>query len=185
MQEGPSIRPVNRAGPVLPPTASSVAAARRFVEEVLSAAGLEEPGWTATQLVSELATNAVIHARTEFVVEVSQTDHTVRVEVHDFSPAVPAQRRYGEESTTGRGLRLVDTMAGQWGVLKHGKGKTVWFEIDLSSRSTAFTWDDGEEVDLDDLLDQFGSDEDLGGGTRAMGASAWTRTAPVALLLAA
>lgn len=173
---------MNRAGRVLPPTASSVAAARRFVEEVLSAVGLEEPGWTATQLVSELATNAVIHARTEFVVEVTQTDDKVRVEVHDSSPVVPAQRRYGEESTTGRGLRLVDTMAGEWGVETHARGKTVWFEIDLSSRSTALTWDDGEEVDLDDLLSQFGDDDDLDGSSRAGNASAWASGVPLAML---
>ena len=159
-----------------------MAAARRFVEDVLSAVGLEEPGWTATQLVSELATNAVIHARTEFVVEVAQTADKVRVEVRDSSPVVPAQRRYGEESTTGRGLRLVATMAGEWGVETHGNGKTVWFEIDLSSRSTALTWDDGEEVDLDDLLSQFGNDDDLGDSSRGGSGSAWASGLPLAML---
>ena len=133
------------------------------MERTFAAWGLDEPGWTATQLISELATNCVIHARTEFVVEITREGDRVRVRVRDSSPAVPAARRYGQESTTGRGLRMVESMSLQWGVELHstGGGKSVWYELDTSGRNTALTWDDGEEVDLDALLDQVG-DDDLG-----------------------
>lgn len=142
-------------GCTLPPEGASVAAARRHVERVLDGWGVEGTGWVCLQLISELATNAVLHARTPFTVELSRDHDVIRVCVQDGSPVRPGVRRYADDSTTGRGLRLVESMATDWGVERAGSGKTVWFEVHAVDRSTAHAWDDGDEVDLDALLSRY------------------------------
>lgn len=139
-------------GCTLPPSASSVADARRFVEQALEGWGLEAAAWTARQLVSELATNAVLHARTTFQVEVHREDGVVRISVCDSSSLQVGVRRYGTQSTTGRGLRLVESMSVGWGVEVLPAGKAVWFTLPATGPGTAQAWDDGSEVDLDALL---------------------------------
>lgn len=154
----------------LPPDVASVAAARHYVEKTLSGWGVDEASWTCVQLVSELATNAVIHARTEFVIEVSRHADVLRVCVQDTSQVPPGLRRYAEDSTTGRGLRLVESMSSNWGVSTASLGKVIWFEIDLSRRGTVESWDDGTEIDLHVLLDEFGDEEDRGAVTASVAA---------------
>lgn len=139
----------------LPPAPDSVSAARRFVERTLAGWELQSVGWTAAQLVSELATNAVLHAATEFTVQLSRHGDTVRIGFADGSPVTPSVRHYRSDATTGRGLRLVDTMSSAWGVDTHEVGKTIWFEIAIDLRGTVRTWDDDEDVDLDLLMSQF------------------------------
>lgn len=129
--------------------------ARRFVAAVLERWGVGDAAWTCLQLISELATNAVIHARTEFTVEVGRDGDVLRVCVHDASPVAPGVRRYAADSTTGRGLRMVESMSAEWGVQPVGFGKTIWFELDLSRRGTAHSWDDDTEIDLEALLNSF------------------------------
>ena len=89
----------------------------------------------ALLLVSELVTNAMLHAQTEAEVEVECHDHTVRVAVSDGVPA-GIDPESGHQSHTvgapsGRGLRIVDALAHRWGVSVHEAGKTVWFELNL------------------------------------------------------
>lgn len=127
---------VTAASTSLPAEPASVPAARRFVRAVLQGSGLQAAWETAQMLVSEVATNAVLHARTAFTVEVVRDGERVRVSVTDLSPAVPRQRSYGADSATGRGLRLVDTFAAAWGVDRQpGGGKTVWFEVPTAGDS--------------------------------------------------
>jgi anti-sigma regulatory factor (Ser/Thr protein kinase) len=151
---------VTASGCTLPPETASVAAARRHVEQVLASWDMDAVAWTCLQLISELATNAIIHARSPFAVELTRRGEVVRVCVRDASPVRPGIRRYADTSTTGRGLRLVESMSTSWGVEPAGVGKTIWFELDAGRRSTARSWDDDVDVDLDALLEQFGSDED-------------------------
>jgi anti-sigma regulatory factor (Ser/Thr protein kinase) len=116
-----------KAQVTLPATVSSVPTARHFVESILSGWGLQDLGWTATLIVSELAANAALHARgEEFSVEVSTSAEGVRLEIHDGSLRLPQQRTYSHDSTTGRGLRLVSELAQEWGVERGSAGKTVW-----------------------------------------------------------
>jgi anti-sigma regulatory factor (Ser/Thr protein kinase) len=143
--------------------AASVSAARWYADGVLTAWNVGDLSWTCLQLISELATNAVIHARTEFALELSRHQDKLRVCVRDGSPAKPGLRRYGDDSTTGRGLRLVDSMASSWGVQPIGSGKIIWFEVDLTRPGTAQAWDDGAEVALVALLDDV--DVDVATGT--------------------
>lgn len=167
--DGPTLLRVNSAV-TLPAEAASVSAARRHVELTLEAWGIAEAGWSSVQLVSELATNAVLHARSSFTVEVSRADDRLRVCVQDGSTVRPGVRRYAEDSTTGRGMRLVESLSSGWGVERLGIGKVVWFEIDLANRGTAHAWDDGAEVDLDALLASFDADPDATTASTAVAA---------------
>ncbi len=117
----------------LDPLGEAVGAARRYVRGELARLGRPELEDSAVLAVSELVTNATIHARTPLTVVVTVEDRgTVRVTVRDFSPAPPSVRRYGVEATTGRGLRLVESVSSAWGVDEvprdQGGGKAVWFE---------------------------------------------------------
>lgn len=110
--------------------AGSVSAARRFVSVTLETEGADDAAWTAVQIVSELATNAVVHAATSFTVTVIIDSGLVRVAVTDSKPLVAAtQRHFSDYTTTGRGLRLVERMSRAWGVDTANDTKTVWCEI--------------------------------------------------------
>lgn len=82
-----------------------------------------------TLLVSELVTNAVLHARCDFEVHVESGHHLVRIEVSDGSTLTPTIREHDDDAMTGRGLALVEQLASSWGVTRHDGGKTVWFEV--------------------------------------------------------
>ncbi len=117
----------------LDPLAEAVATARRYVRAALTQLDRADLEDNAVLGVSELVTNATIHAQTPLTVTVVPTaTGTVRITVRDFSAALPRQRRYGVEATTGRGLRLLESASSAWGV-EHvsddvGDGKAVWFE---------------------------------------------------------
>lgn len=114
---------------VFPPLPESAPAARLFVLSAVMTAQDDAEEKLAT-LVSELATNAILHARTPFKVKVRQDDATIRVSVSDQSPATPVRKSFGPKQPTGRGLLIVESFADRWGVSPSRDGKTVWFEID-------------------------------------------------------
>lgn len=147
--------PVLTARVVLPGLSSSVPTARHFVESVLTAWGHEDSAWAGALLVSELAANCALHARTEFSVQVLQTEAGIRVEVRDGSVRIPQPRTYGADATTGRGLQLVDQIGADWGVIPRADGKTVW--VALPSPATPL--DDADPNDTDRVLAGFADDE--------------------------
>ena len=111
------------------PEASSARAARAFV-----AAALPDHDGLDTRValaVSEVASNAILHARTPFTVCVVVDPDRVRVEVTDQDPRIPVRQEYAVDSVTGRGLAIVDQLSDRWGADGHEGDKTVWFEIDL------------------------------------------------------
>ena len=123
------------AAGTFPPAPAAVRAAREFVVDLLVGGEVAD---TAALLVSELATNAVEHARTDFTVRVA-LGPTVRVEVADRSPALPVQRHVPVQAERGRGLAIVDSLAIRWGTSSTPEGKVVWFELpagDPAPRST-------------------------------------------------
>ena len=79
--------------------------------------------------LSELATNAVLHAHTDMIVRISCSSFQLRVEVEDSSPATPQQRSYSTTSTTGRGLALVAAITRDHGITSTVTGKIVWFTL--------------------------------------------------------
>ncbi len=109
---------------------TSVAAARRFVREVLSAEHVaDETVDTAELLTSEVVTNAIVHARSSPRLVVNLDSRRVRVEVHDASMAVPVRRNASLDALGGRGLAIIDELAQDWGVVAEPTGKLVWFEL--------------------------------------------------------
>lgn len=82
---------------------------------------------TAALLVSELATNAVRHAKSPFTVAMHHYSGTLDVEVADEDPALPELRVPDVEG--GRGLRIVDALADEWGIRPRDTGKCVYFRL--------------------------------------------------------
>ena len=113
----------------LPPDPRSAGAARRFVTRALHELGEDRLSELAELLVSELVTNAVLHARTTITLEVCHTGPGVRVGVVDASPRGPRQREFSDQATTGRGLTLVESLSSSWGTEPTRNGKSVWFEL--------------------------------------------------------
>ena len=115
---------------VLAGTPTSVRKARVFAAGVLRESGVEASIVELTcLLVSELVTNAVVHARTRVRVTASADAHWVRVEVEDRGPGHPTVRPRSPGIGTGGGLRLVDKLATDWGTTPYPTHKVVWFEI--------------------------------------------------------
>ncbi len=125
----------------------SPGAARGFLCEQLAAWGhpeiaeTSEAGEVALLLVSELVTNGVLHAGTAVGVAVGYDGDSLAVAVTD---GVPGGIEPGPWSTpqhrgapSGRGLRIVDALADDWGVSVHDQGKTVWFELSPRRLATA------------------------------------------------
>lgn len=127
---------------------SSVGEARRFVTRVLKEWDLLNAVDVVSLLVSELATNAVLHARTAYAVVVSRGVDDVRVEVLDGSAIEPRQRQNSPSAATGRGVALVDRLASSWGTRSGSNGfaKCVWFTVPLAGTadsSWSTDWLDG------------------------------------------
>lgn len=113
-----------------PGQVTSVTQARRMVTEQL--AGIPEQVRDAVEmLVSELATNCVRHASSDFSVTIDVEKDHIRVEVTDFGVGRPQVKSPGPSEPNGRGLQIVEILSDDWGVmdLVSDRGKTVWFEI--------------------------------------------------------
>lgn len=109
----------------------SVPAARHFTAEVLDGC---DPAVTeaAVLLVSELATNCVLHTGEGFELAVVRNHREIRVEARDRNQTEPKMCSPAPTDPHGRGLRIVDALASAWGV-EHTPpgGKTVWFTLTL------------------------------------------------------
>ena len=116
----------------LPASPTSPRDARAFVRDLLSTddAALVS---SVELLVSELVTNAVVHASSAPRIEVHLGRESVRVAVRDDDPAMPAPRIPDQARPGGRGLHLVESIATRWGAEPSEHGKVVWFEIDRSA----------------------------------------------------
>jgi anti-sigma regulatory factor (Ser/Thr protein kinase) len=117
-------------GLVVPSVPRSVSLARRFAIARCVALGRDDAVDTVALLVSEVATNAVLHAYGAALrVQVLDRGARVRVEVSDGSPVLPVQRRALAGAEDGRGLALLEALALAWGVKPRPGGKTIWFEV--------------------------------------------------------
>ena len=114
---------------------ASVKAARRFVVECVELLGLQRLP-DVQLMVSELATNAVLHAQSQFDLVLERVDrNTVRVELRDFGQGAPTVVPGEAGSGGGRGLKIVDLLAQKWGVENRpaGQGKSTWFVVSLGA----------------------------------------------------
>ena len=82
-------------------------------------------------LVTELVSNAVLHARTDMLLVVDVVPGRVELRVQDGSPEDPERRELDPQAANGRGLAIVEELATAWGV-DHDRGrKVVWANIEF------------------------------------------------------
>lgn len=141
------IVPLNRPALSLGAGPRSVQQARRWVVDTIRDIDRPELVETAELAVSELVTNAVLHAEPPIEVRVRGTRRHPRVEVRDGSteqPVVPTRARTEIDPadldedlllvTFGRGLDIVSRCADAWGAEIEDTGKVVWFSPAAETR---------------------------------------------------
>ena len=113
-----------------PADLKSARTARRFVAGVLESWGCDELQDSAALLVSELVTNAVVHAHSTVELAVHLRPTRVRVEVIDMAREHVRRRDARDDEQSGRGMALIEALAVAWGIDTLLSGKSVWFEIE-------------------------------------------------------
>ncbi|MEU6573618.1 ATP-binding protein [Streptomyces sp. NPDC046805] len=116
---------------------AAVPEARSFLRQVLADWNISDRLDDALNCLSELATNAVVHAGASaghFDVEVGFLDGCLRIEVRDLSRQTPTRKSPDADDPTGRGLLIVDALSDGWGVEPCVRGgKTVWTEFKIEA----------------------------------------------------
>jgi hypothetical protein len=119
--------------------------ARSFITSACASWGLSHDLTDRVVLaVSELASNAIEHAGTQFTVYARYGQHRFYVAVQDRSPELPVLRAPSTVSARGRGVALVAALADYWGVAAGPCGKLVWARI---TTPCAGAPPDGDEAD--------------------------------------
>jgi hypothetical protein len=104
-------------------------AVRRFVIDTLDEWGQSDLTDDAALVVSELASNALLHAESPFRVSIRWRGPVVRLSVHDASCLFPVCRAAPSEVPGGRGVGIVASLARRWGTDPVPEGKVVWAEL--------------------------------------------------------
>jgi anti-sigma regulatory factor (Ser/Thr protein kinase) len=143
--------PPHVASTKLRPEALAASSARRFVRSLLDRWQLLELSDVAELCVSELVTNAVLHARTPIQVEVRAGAGSLHVDVCDSGGGridlLPPEEP-GESLESGRGLYIVQALSARTGVKPSRGGTCIWFELDLPPDDAA-TAERAGHADLD------------------------------------
>ncbi|MFF3542735.1 SpoIIE family protein phosphatase [Streptomyces platensis] len=110
-----------------------IAEARRQVRDVLHDWADPDQVDSAVLMVSEMVTNVLLHTDGDALLVAEITGERgarrIRVDVADSSDELPHRRSPGELASSGRGLMLLELLAGAWGVDPRGDGKSTWFEL--------------------------------------------------------
>jgi hypothetical protein len=144
----------------------AAARARDFVGNTLGTWELAELMPDAKLAVTELVTNAILHARTPIVVTVAVAAGMAEIAVTDYDPRAPRvlphradlladldalgatatddddprsnALHYGPSGSVaaGRGLIILDAIAASWGVTAHADGKDVWARLPVPGQWT-------------------------------------------------
>lgn len=105
------------------------AAARHFAVATLREWGVADIADDAALVVTELAANAIVHAKSGFTIILSARGSSLRISVRDACP-LPDEGRAALMPIPLHGLGAVDALAREWGVESLGKaGKTVWVDL--------------------------------------------------------
>jgi anti-sigma regulatory factor (Ser/Thr protein kinase) len=113
-----------------PADLAAARAARQFVTDSLAKTNLRATVIDDARLVvTELAANAIVHARSPFSVTAHPHDSGVRLSVRDSSVVRPTVRPSDPLAASGRGLLLVAALSADWGVEVTADGKTVWADL--------------------------------------------------------
>ena len=116
---------------------SSVAQARAFAKAAVDDVDPAVRG-VLVLLVSEVATNCVTHAATDYTIKIFRSSRRLRVECTDAGAGPVIVERVEPTETHGRGVYFVVRLADDWGVrfVDAGQGKTVWFSLPLDTVPT-------------------------------------------------
>ncbi|MFH8607471.1 SpoIIE family protein phosphatase [Streptomyces sp. NPDC018029] len=113
---------------------AEVGRAREMVRAQLRAWSLQPLSDTAELLVSELVTNVVRHSRSSRIDLRLVRSGALVCEVEDDDQTLPTLLSAGPGDEFGRGLRVVSSLAAEWGTSRTRAGKTVWCELPLPRR---------------------------------------------------
>ena len=114
----------------LPRQPSETERVRREIAESCRGLGRDTVA-TAQLLATELFTNALHHGSGDITMMVTRTPGELRVDVADHSPDHPRVKPVTLNDVRGRGMMILEALAGRWGVdpLDDGRGKSVWFVL--------------------------------------------------------
>jgi MEDS: MEthanogen/methylotroph, DcmR Sensory domain/Histidine kinase-like ATPase domain len=126
----------SRAGNVevtrtFPRTVRAPREARHFLAGLLAQWRDERLAGDAALVVTELASNAVVHARSGFTVGLAVNGSGIRITVSDSAPVPGGQRDPALPARRGHGLGVVAAVAAGWGVRPTSAGKAVWADFCL------------------------------------------------------
>jgi anti-sigma regulatory factor (Ser/Thr protein kinase) len=115
---------------------ASIAAARHHAIQQLDDWGLGAHSDAAALLVTELATNAVLHAGSEFELTLTRGHDAVSIVVSDRSKEPPVQQGRDSGAHSGFGLNIVNELSAAWGWERVEQGKRVWANLGTTARSS-------------------------------------------------
>jgi DNA-binding NarL/FixJ family response regulator len=108
----------------------SVPHAREFVRAALDEWGADQLTDEASLIVTELATNAVLHAQSPYEVRLRRSGGVVRIEVADRDAGTPEPQPFSATAESGRGIVLISAISASWGIdTEPGEGKVTWAEL--------------------------------------------------------
>jgi hypothetical protein len=107
----------------------SVRAARHFVTGLLDQGPDESLAADAAIVATELAANAVLHARSGFILTVSRSVAALRIAVRDSDRLVHRDGGLPFDVRPGHGLSVVSQLASGWAVERLPDGKVVWADL--------------------------------------------------------
>jgi anti-sigma regulatory factor (Ser/Thr protein kinase) len=131
--------------------------ARAWVVDALTHIGRQDLVEAARLGISELVTNAILHAEPPIQLRLAGSKRRPRVEVHDSSLEPPMLRDMTDEArllaTVGRGLSIVAMYSQTWGAEMSAHGKVVWFEPSRDADLVVDRLVPGQVFDFDALVD--------------------------------
>jgi anti-sigma regulatory factor (Ser/Thr protein kinase) len=113
----------------LAPVPGATAEARRFLWSTIARYGIPAERETASLLLSELVSNAVIHADPNDPIDVSVTVDGERLHVSVRDPGPPFDPIEAARAPGPSGLTIVDRLSSRWGGRAADDGMEVWFEV--------------------------------------------------------
>jgi len=115
----------------LQPSVQAPSVAREAVRQAAGSRYAADVRDAAELLTSEIVTNAVTHGSGMVTVVIECEDGALAVAVGDDAPSLPVVRPEETLDVGGRGMQLVQILAGEWSVQRRadGDGKVVWFRL--------------------------------------------------------